>query len=63
LRPLDQGVRIGEMLHFLAAIRICNDKFVIVTIHLAPDLVEQPRVMTLEEPNHCCFYRPMVASP
>ena len=52
LRPLDQGVGVGVMLDLLAAIRKCNDKFVIVTIRLAPDFVQQPRVVTLEKPNH-----------
>ena len=52
LGPLDQRVRILELFHFLPAIRICNDKFVIVTIRLAADFVEEPRVLALEEPNH-----------
>ena len=51
------------MLDFLPSIRKCNDKFVIVTVHLAANLVEQPRVVTLEEPNHRCIYRPIVAAP
>jgi hypothetical protein len=40
LRPLNQSVRILELLDFLPTIRKCNDKFVIVTIRLAPDFVE-----------------------
>jgi hypothetical protein len=52
-------MRIGKMLDLLAAIRKCNDKFVIVTIRLAPDLVEQSRVSSLEKPNHRCVYRPV----
>jgi hypothetical protein len=39
LRALDQCVRVVEMLDFLAAIRICNDKFVIVTVGFPPDFV------------------------
>lgn len=43
------------MLDLLAPIGKCNDKLVIVAIRLAPDFVEQPRVVTLEKPDHCCF--------
>ena len=52
LRPLDQGVRVLELLDFLPAIRKCNDKFVIVTVGLATDFVKQPRVLALEKPDH-----------
>jgi hypothetical protein len=52
-------VGVVEVLDLLAAIGKCNDKLVIVTIRLAPDFVEQPRVVTLEKPNHCCLYRPV----
>jgi hypothetical protein len=39
VRPLDQGVRVGVVLDLLPAIRKRNDKFVIVTVCLAPDFV------------------------
>ena len=40
------------MLDLLASIRKCNDKFVIVTVCVAPDFVKQPRVASLEKPDH-----------
>jgi len=39
MRPLDQRLRVVELLDFLPSTRICNDKFVIVTVGLTPDLV------------------------
>src|SRR3954462_15024649 len=50
-------MRVGVVLDLLAAIRKCNDKFVIVTVGLAPDLVEQPGVVSFEKPDHCRIYR------
>ncbi|HET7698549.1 MAG TPA: hypothetical protein VFK57_22730 [Vicinamibacterales bacterium] len=50
------------MLDFLAAVGKRDDKFVIVTIRLPPDLVEQPRVVPFEKPNHCWLYRPIAAA-
>jgi hypothetical protein len=43
---------IGVVLDLLPTIRKCNDKFVIVTVRLAPDFVQQPRIASLEEPDH-----------
>jgi hypothetical protein len=37
---LDQGVRVLELFDLLPSIRKSNDKFVIVTVRLAPDLVK-----------------------
>jgi hypothetical protein len=45
-------MRIGVLLDLLPAIRKCNDKFVIVTVGLTTDFVQQPRIASLEEPNH-----------
>jgi hypothetical protein len=45
-------MRICVVLDLLAAIRKRNDKFVIVTVCLAPDFVQQPRVASLEKPDH-----------
>jgi hypothetical protein len=51
-------VRIVELLDFLPSIRKRNDKFVIVTVYLTPDFVEQPRLVPLEKPDHRISYRP-----
>src|SRR4029079_4946852 len=45
LRARDQRTGIDELLDLLPSIRKCNDEFVIVAVHLAPDLVQQPRVL------------------
>lgn len=37
--PLDQGMRVLELLDFLPAIREGNDKFVIVTVGLVTNFV------------------------
>jgi len=49
---LDQIVRVPKVLDLLSSIRICNDKFVIVTIGLPSNLVQQPRVAPFEKPDH-----------
>jgi hypothetical protein len=59
-------MRVGVVLDLLPAIRICNDKFVIVTISLAPDFVQQPRIPSLEKPDHAAYlsvYEPQSLRP
>src|ERR1043166_1928117 len=52
VRSLDQRDRVLELLYFLPSVRKGDDKFVIVTVHLTTDFVEQPRCLLLEEPDH-----------
>jgi hypothetical protein len=55
---LDQRVRVAKLLDLLPAIRKRNDEFVIVTVGVTADLIEQLGVLTLEKPNHRTFYQP-----
>jgi hypothetical protein len=52
MRSLDERDRVVKLLYFLMSIRKRDDKFVIISVDLSTDFVEQPRGLTLEEPDH-----------
>jgi hypothetical protein len=63
LRSLNQAVRIGELLDLLPTIGKRKYEFVIVTVHLAANLVQQAGGVALEKPQHRSVYRPLPFQP
>jgi hypothetical protein len=52
LHPIEQLARIRELLHVLMPVRMRDHQLEIIPFGLPPDLVVQPGVLALEEPEH-----------
>jgi len=63
VRALDQRVRVLILFDFLPTVGKRKHKFVIVTIDLAADFVEQPCCVAFKKPEHRTTYRPLPFQP